>query len=215
MKLWQQAGLLGCVLLLSACSFGPVKESPVSTYRLSATATMPVTGSKPQAATLMVMPVTSTRGFDSSDMLYQKKPYQLAAFVENAWVAPPANMITPLLLQSLQQSNLFQAVILGPAMNSTTYTLNAVVLGLYQDFTVDPSQVVLSLNVSLGNNQTNQVVADHTFTIRVKTTANDPYAGVLAANQALTEALTDVDEFISQTGAGTSASLVLATTGAT
>ncbi len=185
--------LLG--LSLAACSLGPVKVPNNNTYMLTQSAVQThFVQSYP--ASLTVMPVIASRGFDSTAMRYQSSPYQLTSFVENTWAAPPANMITPLLLQSMQQSHLFNAVILGPAMNSTTYGLNTTLLSLYQDFTLKPSQIVLSLDVSLGNNRTNQVIADQVITVRVKTSAETPYAGVVAANEALSQALADVAQFV-------------------
>jgi cholesterol transport system auxiliary component len=181
---------------VSACSFGPVKVPNANTYRLTDMGQQ--TYPKPLGASLTVMPVVASRGFDSAAMMYQAAPYQLTSFAQNTWAAPPASMLTPLLLKSLQHSNLFHAVILGPAMNNTDYSLNTTLLALYQDFTVQPSQIVLSLDVSLGNNQSNQVVADRVMTIHVNATANNPYAGVVAANVALTQGLDDVAQFVNE-----------------
>ena len=196
MKLYHYGMVFGLGLCLSACSLGPVKVPTTNTYMLTNSTTQMAPLSRPEATSLMIMPVTATRGFDSTAMLYQTVPYQLTSFVQNAWVAPPANMISPLLLKSIQQSNMFQAVVSGPSMNSTGYALNVKLLALYQDFTVKPSQIVLSLDVNLGDNQNNQVLADQVITVRVNTAAEAPYAGVVAANQALSQSLEDVIQFI-------------------
>ncbi|MCX7122273.1 MAG: ABC-type transport auxiliary lipoprotein family protein [Gammaproteobacteria bacterium] len=196
MKAVYYAGVVFLSLNLGACSFGPVEEAHSNTYMLT-DISMQIPVAHPQAATLMVMPVTAVRGFDSTAMRYQMRPYQLSSFAQNMWMAPPANMISPLLLKSLQNSHLFQAVVSGPSMNNTTYTLNAKLLALYQDFTVKPSQMVLSLELSFGNNQNNQLVADQVMTVRVNTAAETPYAGVQAANQALSQSLGYVTQFVS------------------
>jgi cholesterol transport system auxiliary component len=195
MKIHQYGMLMLLGLGLSACSFGPVKVPNANTYVLSDISSQ-AAYPKVLSESLTVMPVVASRGFDSTAMMYQATPYQLTSFAQNTWAAPPANMITPLLLKSLQRSQLFKTVILGPAMSSTSYGLNTTLLGLYQDFTVKPSQIVLSLNVSLGNNQTNQVVADKVIMVRVKATAENPYAGVVAANVALSQSMDDVVQFV-------------------
>ncbi len=203
MKVQQNLLVVALGLSLSACSLSSVKVPNANTYVLTDVASQssisPVT--KPHGA-LTVMPVVASRGFDSTAMMYQTTPYQLTAFSQNSWAAPPANMITPLMLKSLQQSQLFNAVIAGPTMNNTQYGLSTTLLALYQDFTVKPSQIVLSLDLSVGNNQSNQVIADRIITVRVNANQETPYAGVIAANAALSQALEDSVQFVSAAVSG-------------
>jgi cholesterol transport system auxiliary component len=187
------------MVFLSACSFGPVNVAPETTYSLNQTPIL--TPSKtPSSATLMVMHVNAIRGFDSANMMYQKAPYELASFAKNAWLSPPASMMTPLIIKAMQDSNLFQAVVLGPSLSNTTYVLNASLLGLYQDFTVTPSEEVLRLDVSLTNGSTLQLIADQIITERVPAKEENPYGGVVAANQAMSNALIAMTQFVASHG---------------
>jgi cholesterol transport system auxiliary component len=170
------------ILSLSACSLAPVPLKPVNHYALTQVTLKP--SPKTSAATLTLVPVIATRGFDSTAMIYQSRPYQFAAFAENVWNAPPANMLTTLFFQGLEQSRQFKSISLAPSTTQTTYTLTPTLLSLYQDFTVTPSEIVLSLNLSLSDNKTHQVISNKTLMLRVKTEANTPYAGVVAANKA-------------------------------
>ncbi len=181
--------------LLSACSFGPVNVAPETTYSLTQTPVLSPAKTIP-TATLMVMHVNAIRGFDSSNMMYQEAPYELAAYSKNAWLAPPASMMTPLIIKTMQDSGLFKAVVLGPSLSNTTYVLNASLLALYQDFTVNPSEIVLSLDVSFSNASTTQLMADHIITERVSAKEGTPYSGVVAANQAMSNVLVDMTHFV-------------------
>ncbi len=181
--------------VLSACSFGPVNVAPETTYSLTQTPVLTPAKISP-TATLMVMHVNAIRGFDSSNMMYQKAPYELASYSKNAWLAPPASMMTPLIIKTMQDSGLFKAVVLGPSLSNTTYVLNASLLALYQNFTVTPSEIVLSLDVSLSDANTTQLMADQVMTERVPAKTDTPYGGVVAANQAMSNALTDMTHFV-------------------
>lgn len=187
------SNILFCILL-GGCSLEPVTVPPVKTYTLTnntVTAQNKVLINK----SITVMPVLAASGFDTSNMLYEEKPYLLSSFVQNAWIAPPAALITPILAQALQETG-FATVITGPSVSNTDYLLNTTLISLYQDFTVNPSVIVLNLDATLINNTTNQVVADKTFHFRVNTKENTPYGGVLAANAAVGNAVTAIAQFL-------------------
>ena len=105
-------------------------------------------------------------------------------------------MMTPLIIKAMQDSSLFKAVVLGPSLSNTTYILNASLLALYQDFTVNPSEIVLSLDVSLSDANTTQLMADQVITERVPAKEDNPYSGVVAANQAMSNALVAMTQFV-------------------
>lgn len=186
-------------ILLAGCSFmGPVTVPTVSTYTLSYSGNVSMVHPKPIDASLTLMPVTAARGFDSSAMIYEATPYARTAFVQNAWVSPPASLMTPILLRGLQESYNFKTVINGPALGNTDYTATFILLEFYQDFTVDPSQMVLSLDINLINNLTNRVVVDKVFTYRLATKENTAYGGVMAANQLVNQSMTEISQFLRQ-----------------
>src|SRR5690349_7258410 len=103
-------GTLGLI----ACS--PVSVSVNNQYQLSAYSSKQL-AKKPLPITLLITAPDAAAGYQTSQMLYVKKPFELEAFAKNAWVNPPADMLYPLVLQSLQRTNLFEAV------TSNAYTL--------------------------------------------------------------------------------------------
>jgi cholesterol transport system auxiliary component len=130
-------------------------------------------------------------------MLYSQGNYRLSAFAENTWVAPPAAMIAPLLMQTLQQSAYFKAVLLEPVTAKATYQLNVRLVSLYQDFNVNPSTVKLVVEVSLST-QNGRVLAGTRFNVAVPASANTPEAGVAATNAAVAQVLQDINGFVLQ-----------------
>lgn len=183
--------------LLTGC-IGPVLVSPVQTYTITYVGNPSMVRQAPVDKSLTVLPIKASRGFDSTAMIYQTKPYLLTSFGLNAWVAPPASLMSPLLLKALQNSGNFKNVVNGPAISNTDYTINTMLLELYQDFTVHPSEIVLSLDVDIVNNANSQVVADKVFTTRVKTSEENPYSGVVATNQAFNQLLNQITQFLTQ-----------------
>lgn len=184
-----------CTVLAGCSALSPIAMAPTKTYTLSKLVVAPSPNQQTNQ-TITVMPVTATRGFDSSAMIYENQPYLLTSFAQNAWIAPPANMLTTLMTAALQQSQSFKAVVMGPSISTSTYLAKITLLGLYQDFMINPSEVVLTLDTTLINGQTNVIIADKTFTTRVKTTANTPYGGVIAANDAVNILLNQITQFL-------------------
>jgi cholesterol transport system auxiliary component len=83
------------VIKLTACM--PVSLSNTNQYTLdSFDAT--VLGHAPQShRTLLISQTTAADGYQTEQMLYITKPYQLSAFSKNVWITPPADMLFPLL----------------------------------------------------------------------------------------------------------------------
>ena len=128
-------------------------------------------------------------------MYYQLKPHNLQAYSVNRWLAPPSQMLLPLLAQSLINSNYYHAVIAAPTNVTTTYRLATRIINFYQDFTVKPSQIVMTIQATLINNRTSRIIASQEFSVRVPAPTNNPYGGVLAANQATQQILGKIVAF--------------------
>lgn len=143
-------------VVLSACS--PVKISVKNQYQLSAYSTKQL-AKKPMPITLLVTTPDAAAGYQTEQMLYVKKPYALEPFVKNAWVNPPADMLYPLILQSLQRTNLFEAVTSNAYTLGATYRLDTQLLSLQQNFLKKPSVLEFSAKVVLTHVSDNNVLA--------------------------------------------------------
>ena len=148
----------------------------------------------PTKYSLLVSTPAVSAGYDTSSMLYTDTPYALKSFAHNSWISSPGNMLYPLIIQSLQQSHHFFAVIGSTVADPTDYRLDTQVIALHQNFIENPSVIELVVQGVLTHVEDQRVIASHTFVERVPCTHNTPYAGVVAANVAakrLTAALSN------------------------
>ncbi|KTD33858.1 hypothetical protein E3983_03975 [Legionella israelensis] len=179
--------------LLVACS--PVKVPVVNQYQLTKYSTRHFMKARKKISILVALP-EAVAGYKTEQMLYMIKPFKLSAFAHNAWVSPPADMIYPLILQSLQHSNYFYAVASSPYAEQADYRLDTQLLKLHQNFLQRPSVIELSVKVVLTDITNGQVIASRIINQRVCSPMESPYGGVLAANKA-TEAMTAaIAEFV-------------------
>lgn len=182
---------------LTACSLGPVSVSQIQTYNLHADDTFGQTTTETNPGSILITQGSGSNNFYSTNMFYQQKAYQLQSFAKNAWLNMPITMIVNNISENLTELNYFKAVLtnINPGVN-VAYTLNTRLLSLYQDFTHTPSQLVLSIQLTLIDNARDKVLASQIFNYREPCTQDTPYGGVVAANKALGQFLNDMDRFI-------------------
>ncbi len=181
-------------LLLTSCSlFSPVPDV-LNKYELHPTISHASTHHR-GGASLLVNKPQAQPWYDTTNMAYSDHPYQVAYFAENAWAEEPANMLLPLMIQSLQQNKRY-GVVIGPnTVARSEYELNTRLLTLLQDFNQKPAQLILSVRAELMRSSTRQVIATQTFTIREPLRAANPFGGVMAANRATTRFLQELNTF--------------------
>ncbi len=146
--------------------------------------------------TLLVTTPDAAAGYQTEQMLYVKKPYALEPFVKNAWVNPPADMLYPLILQSLQRTNLFEAVTSNAYTLGATYRLDTQLLSLQQNFLKKPSVLEFSAKVVLTHVSDNNVLASKIINLRILCPSDTPYGGVIAANKATQQFTAALTHFV-------------------
>jgi cholesterol transport system auxiliary component len=176
----------GLLFVLSACT--TLTSSPVHQYQLNAFGAVAKIHPKQRTSILINQP-SAMVGYDTKHMLYVTKPYQLSVFADNSWMSAPANMLLPLVVQSVESSHYFYAVASSPEAINTDYRLELQLLALEQNFLVKPSQLRLVVRATLMQVMNNHMIAETTLYEQLPCPKDTPYGGVLAANQA-TQALT-------------------------
>ncbi|CZJ04609.1 TPA: hypothetical protein I9781_002458 [Legionella pneumophila] len=169
------------ILTLMSCS--PVKVPVTNEYQLTAYSTKQLTR-KPRPITIQVTVPEAVAGYQTEEMLYMKKPFKLEPFVKNAWTSPPADMLFPLLVQSLQSSGYFYAVTSSPYSEEADYRLDTQVLKLEQNFIKKPSVLEFSAKIVLTHISDNQIIGSRIVSLQIPCSQDTPYGGVIAANQA-------------------------------
>ncbi len=99
-------------------------------------------------------------------------------------MAPPAQMILPLLLSALRAQGYFYAVVSPPFSGITNLRLDTQLVKMQQEFLLPTSCVRMVIQAQLINNTTNRIVASRRFETVVSAPENNPYSGVRSANKA-------------------------------
>lgn len=188
--------LIVTVTFISGC-LSPVKTNPPSSYVVN---TLPrdIPVSRKHSSVILVAAPEARPIYQTTGMAYSNHPYQVQYFSENQWAETPAQMLQPLLVQTLQNTGRFSGVLMPPYAGQSTYMLNTQILRFEQDFVNQPHSFKLQAQVSLSRSASNQLIASKEFSISVPLPQESPYGGVLAANTATKRLLQEVARFVSQ-----------------
>lgn len=187
--------LTALALLLAGCAAlqPPRMESPAR-YLLDARPA--ASAQRPQRnLVLAVDPPSARPGFDTPQMAYVRQAHKLDYYAKNRWADTPSRMLAPLLLQALEQSGSFRAVLRTNNPIPADLRLDTELIRLQQDFTTQPSRVQLTLRAQLYDLKSRQVLAVREFDAAENAASEDAYGGVIAANRALARVLGQVTDF--------------------
>lgn len=192
---------LAGLMLLTAC-IGPQGKSHDggATYYLSA-AIPSKSGNNEKLVppvTLLVAPMRAHPGFDTSRMAYLREPHRLEYFAHNQWVEAPARMLTPLVVQALEASSVYSAVVQASSSVPAPLRLDTELIQLAQDFSAHPSRMRLRVRAQLVDIQTQTIRAGRLFEVQAASASEDARGGVAALNQVLPEMLTQLAEWAAQ-----------------
>lgn len=185
--------LLYALLILTACS--PIKTPITNQYQIDAFSAKKLVKQRTDVSILISQPESMSAN-QTEQMHYVDKPYELNTFVHNAWVSSPANMIYPLITQSIQMTGYFHAVASGPYVDKADYRLDTQLITLRQNFLVKPSVIELVAKVMLTHIADNRVVASRVISERVTCPMDTPYGGVIGANNAARAFTAKVSAFV-------------------
>jgi cholesterol transport system auxiliary component len=129
-------------------------------------------------------------------MVYMRQPLMQEAYTNSVWADTPARMLAPLLLESLQQSGQFRAVLLAPSAAKAGLRLDTTILRLQQDYLHVPSSVRFNMHVTLMDNRTREVLAWRNVDVVRNARSEDAAGGALAAQTAVQEGLRQVTAFL-------------------
>jgi cholesterol transport system auxiliary component len=186
-----------CAFVTSCAVLGNKTPPPLTSYRFDALTT-PSTAAAPAktAPVLLVEVPHAAAGYDSNRMVYTRQPQTQEVFANSSWADTPARMLAPLLVERLQQSGQFRAVLLSPSAAKASLRLDTTIVQLQQDFLQVPSRVHLRLQVTLLDNDTREVRAWRTINITSDATSEDAAGGAKAANAAVQDALQQLADFL-------------------
>jgi len=191
-------GATSLTLALAACSFGPVKTPSVANYFLQPLdIQMKYSHTAKHPKTILVATIQSAPGYQTNAMHYVITPFQLQSFATHAWVSPPAKLWQPILQTALTHAQV-GAIVATPTPVQADYRLDVRLNRFEQNFQKPQSVFVMQASVVLQNIHTGRVAGQRTFNIRIPAQKSTPYAGVLAANKAVSEMDKDIISYLSK-----------------
>jgi len=183
---------------LGACSspFKLTNNETLNTYLLEWKGVVAAVPENPTGRGLLISTPLSSSGFGTSQMVYIEERHRLNAFVRHQWADAPARMLEPLLLLAAERSGLFRAVTNADTRVSADLRLDTQLLYLQQVFGDNASEVQLAIRANLIEITTSRLLGTQVIEVRKSAAERTPYAGVLAANHAVSELLTRLQVFL-------------------
>lgn len=198
---WRFLPMLVLWILLGGCapSFMTQSNEPLArTYLLEWQRGSSAPGARRTGPGLLVSPVLSTPGFDSSEMAYLRREHEIEYFANHRWVDAPARMLEPLLVAAAEQTGLFRSVVEAGSHADVQLRLDSRLLHLQQVWRLQPSESQLAMRLALVDIASGRVIGTRTVSIREPFDERTPYGGVQAANRAVAALLSALQDFLAE-----------------
>ena len=189
------AASLAASLACGCAALNPASAPHPNRYSLDGAAGEAAPPARSPAPTLVVSPPSAAAGFDSQRILYVRQAHKLEYYAHNEWVDTPARMLAPLIVSAAARGGAFSAVVLTPSIAAGDLQLDAEIRRLQHEFLGNPSRVRFTLHATILESATRRVIAAREFDAVAAAPSEDPYGGVLAANQAVRSVLASLAEF--------------------
>jgi cholesterol transport system auxiliary component len=184
-----------CVVLFSGCALLSPVKTDTKKYALN-DIPLDLSSERTQSATLLVLVPETEPLYATAQMAYTTQAYQIAYFSQNEWAETPSQMIQPLIVETLRHTHYFSDVLSSPDFGRHTFTLRSEILEIKQDFTSEPAMLQLTMRFYLSREATNQVIATKELSVHEPMRERNPYAGVVAANEAVAKLLRKLARFV-------------------
>ncbi|WP_172419030.1 ABC-type transport auxiliary lipoprotein family protein [Candidatus Nitrosoglobus terrae] len=181
------------------------QPTPAHTYRFSVPQIPTQADSPYTKLALLVSRPQVGAGYNTQQIAYTRKPYELSYFSHNEWVDTPGRMLESILVSALEASKGFQNVIPSYALIPADLRLDTEIVTLLQDYSVKPNQSRVVLHARLIELTKSQEIASQTFEAHQPMTEDNPYSGVIALNQALGQVIEELVSFCTQASANADA----------
>lgn len=183
--------------VLPACGglFGGRNREPTQTYMFSPREFEAVRDVDSDLI-LLVSPVQSV-GHDSQHMTYTMRPYERTYYAFSRWADSPPRMIEPLVVQAMEASGLFGAVIDASSSVVADVRLDLDLLVLQHEFHTERSQGRMVMRAQLNDLASNEILSTRVFQSVAPAPSENAYGGVLALNLALENILLEMASWVS------------------
>ncbi len=195
-RAWRGMALAALAAAAAACTLLPApRPAPRNTFLLGPEPGMsgaPTAPARAAAETLVVTLPREEPGFDTARMAYLRSPNAVSYYTDSQWADTPARMLWPLMVQALERTGRFRAVVRTSTAVASEFRLDVEDLVLGQEFFARPSRARLALRAVLVDAREERVVAARRFEAAEDAPSDDAAGGAAAAGRAaakLVEAL--------------------------
>jgi cholesterol transport system auxiliary component len=193
---WRRTIVVALALAGSGCAGlpSPSTEAPPDTHVLVARPLAPTQRPR-RDVVIEVAPPRAWPGYDTPQIVYLQRAYELDHFATHRWADTPARMLGPLVAEALEQTGSFAAVVRGPSGVPADLRLNVELVRLQQNFMFRPSRVEVALRVELVDVHARRIVASKVFEGSEPAPTDDAIGGVTATNVAVGRILEQIADF--------------------
>ena len=185
------------VLLLGigGCVLGSIENSAPRTYFLNPEISWKNPhgyGARSGASVLLINQPRAQAGFETIRMAYLLRPYEVNYYAVNQWADTPARLLHRIIVENLDKTGQWSAVLQGASSVRAQYRLDCDNLVLEQQFYSRPSRVRLALRAQIIDLKTSAILATQYFELFEAAPSDDAYGGVQAANHASAKLLIEL-----------------------
>jgi cholesterol transport system auxiliary component len=199
-KIARIAGLL-LLLFASSCVLGLSENNAARTYFLSPNVSWPKPPNDHQhveTVVLLISPPKAQAGFDTAQMIYLLRPYEIKYYAFSQWADTPAHLLQRILIENFDKAGLWSAVLSAPSLLPAQYRLDTDNLILEQQFFSAPSRIRFALRAQIVDLKKPVIIASRRFELFETAPSDDPYGGVQAANRAVEKLVTQIAEWLAE-----------------
>lgn len=184
------------VLTLGGCLALQTATEPAHTYRLGIDRSLDARPPSADAPILLVATPQAEPGYDTTKMVYVKRPYEVEYYAVNQWAEQPTRMFGSLLIQFLGATGSWRAVVPWPSAIHGDLRLDSYGFAVQQEFTQDPSVVRVRVRAQLVDVKESKILGTRSFERMEPAPTQDAYGGVVAANRAVSALLDDIASWL-------------------
>jgi len=187
--------ILALVFFFSACALGPVETSARRTYFLNPEISWKNPYGYSERIGVSVLLITQPKaqaGFDTARMAYLLRPYEVNYYAVNQWADTPARLLHRIMVENLEKTGLWSAVLQSPGAVPAKYRLDCDNLVLEQQFFSSPSRVRLAIRAQIVETKKQSILGTRYFELFEAAPSDDAYGGVVAANHATAKLVTEL-----------------------
>jgi cholesterol transport system auxiliary component len=129
-------------------------------------------------------------------MAYLLRPYEVNYYAFNQWADTPARLLHRIMVENLDKSGQWSAVLQIPSALQAQYRLDCDNLILEQQFFSRPSRARLALRAQIIETKTQRILASRYFEYLEEAPTDNAYGGVLAANHAAAKLLSEMADWL-------------------